>query len=124
MFQIIKKSRKVYFPALFILALSGCATTYENTALKAWDSMAHGHGEDAVKDYEKNVTSDKEKLLKLMDEGILLRVAEKFEESNQKFFAAAKIIDMNGYVSVGEQAVTLLTNEKQTTYQGEDFEKV
>lgn len=106
------------------VALAGCSTTYEKTALKSWDMMASGEAEEAVKTYEEKVTSDKEKLLKFMDEGILLRVAGKYRESNEKFFEAAKIIEASGYLSLGEQGLTLLTNEKQTTYQGEDFEKV
>jgi hypothetical protein len=109
---------------LGVLAFSGCATTYENTAIKSWDLMMRSQSDEALKIYETEVTSEQDKLLKLMDEGILLRTAGKFEESNAKFFQAAKIIDMNGYLDLGEQAVTVLTNEKQQTYQGEDFEKV
>jgi len=108
----------------FLVVLNGCGTAYENTAIKSWGMMKSGEIDAALKNYEKNVTSNKDKLLKLMDEGILLRVAKRYEESNQKFFAAAKIIELNGYLALGEQAVTLVTNEKQTTYQGEDFEKV
>ncbi|MDB5039095.1 MAG: hypothetical protein JWQ35_2623 [Bacteriovoracaceae bacterium] len=116
---------KVSFLCLGLLvSLTGCATNYENTALKAWDQMKRGQTDDAVKTYEKEVTSDKDKLLKLMDEGILFRTAGRFEESNSKFLEASRIIDQNGYLSLGEQSVTVLTNEKQTTYQGEDFEKV
>jgi hypothetical protein len=59
-----------------------------------------------------------------MDEGILLRTAGRFKGSNNKFFEASKIIEMNGYLSLGEQATSLITNERMTTYQGEDFEKV
>ncbi len=110
--------------ALLFLSFSACATHYENTAIKSWDLMRSGQIDDALKSYEKNVTDAKEKLLRLMDEGILFRVAGRFDESNRKFFEAAKMIEMNGYLSLGEQATTLLTNEKQTTYQGEDFEKV
>lgn len=114
-------------PLLFVLGLiflSACATSYENTALKSWDLMRDGRADEALKIYEKDVSDSKEALLRLMDEGILLRAARRFEESNQKFFAAAKIIEMNGYLSLGEQTLTLFTNEKQSTYQGEDFEKV
>ena len=80
--------------------------------------------EPALKLYKEEVTRSEDKLLRLMDEGVLLRVGRQFEESNKRFFEAAKLIEMNGYTSLGEQAATLLTNERQTTYQGEDFEKV
>ncbi len=115
---------KVIFSILSAAILFGCGTSYEGTALRSWSKMKSGAIDSALQDYEKNVTGEKEKLLRLMDEGMLLRVGKRYEESNQKFFAAAKIIEMNGYLSLGEQAVSLLVNEKQTTYQGEDFEKV
>lgn len=86
--------------------------------------MAKGRTEEALSLYEKNVKSPNDQLLRLMDEGILLRVAERFEESNQKFLEAARLIEHSGYISLGEQGLTLLTNEKQKYYQGEDFEKV
>jgi hypothetical protein len=86
--------------------------------------MRRGQTDEALKLYEAEVTSDKDQLLRLMDEGILFRTAGRFSESNEKFFQAAKVIEMNGYLSLGEQSVTLISNEKQTTYQGEDFEKV
>lgn len=121
---MVRSSPLSFFVLVAFIGLSGCATSYENTAVKSWDLMRDGHIDNALDAYKKDVTSDKEALLRLMDEGILLRVGRRFEESNKKFFAADKIIEMNGYVSLGEQAATLVTNEKMTTYQGEDFEKV
>ncbi len=116
------KHRFCFFILLFFCG--ACATTYEDTALKSWDLMRGGRVDEALSLYEKNVTSDQDRLLRLMDEGILLRVGERYKESSEKFFEAAKLIEQSGYLSLGEQSLTLLTNEKQTTYQGEDFEKV
>jgi len=118
-----------FLSILFLIFVSGlvttaCSTAYKGTALNAWDEMANSQIDTALSDYKKNVTSDKDKLLRLMDEGILLRVAKRYKESNQKFLKASDIIEMAGYIDAGEQAVTLVTNEKQTVYQGEDFEKV
>ena len=86
--------------------------------------MSHEEIDRALALYAKEVNSPKDELLRLMDEGVLLRVAKRYEESNQKFLKAAKLIEQNGYISVSEQALTLITNEKQVVYQGEDFEKV
>lgn len=86
--------------------------------------MKRGQTEEALGLYDADVKSDQDKLLKLMDRGILLRSAGRFAESNSQFFEAAKIIDMNGYISLAESTATVLVNEKQQTYQGEDFEKV
>jgi hypothetical protein len=86
--------------------------------------MARGDVDSALGQYQKNVDRSEDKLLRLMDEGLLLRTAGRWQESNQKFFEAARIIELNGYLDVGEETLSLLTNEQQTTYQGEDFEKV
>lgn len=111
------------FVCLAALTL-GCATRYEDASLRSWNLMRDRRVDEALSIYEKDVTDEGDQLLRLMDEGMLLRVAGRFEESNQKFLKAAKIIEQSGYLSIGEQSLTLVTNEKQTTYQGEDFEKV
>lgn len=108
----------------FSFLLQGCATVYEDTATSAWDQMASGEIDEALNDYEENVTSKNDYLLKLMDQAILLRVAGRYEESNEKFFEAAEIIELAGYNTVTDEVSTILTNERQKVYQGEDFEKV
>ena len=114
----------IYVVILGAGLFSGCATPYENAAIKSWDLMAEGKTEAALNFYENDVTSKKDRLLRLMDEGILLRVGGHYKESNEKLLKAADLIEESGYLSLGEQSVTLLTNEKQTTYRGEDFEKI
>lgn len=109
---------------IFTLALLGCGVSYEKAAIKSWDLMKNGKIDEALGIYEKEVTAKNDRLLRLMDEGILLRVGGRYQESNQKFFEASRIIEMAGYISAPEQVVTVLTNEKQQVYQGEDFEKV
>ena len=109
--------------AVVSLFLSACSAAYEGTAIQSWDKMASGNVDAALNDYKDKVKSAKDRLLFLMDEGILLRVAKRYEESNVQFLEAARIIDMAGYTDLGEEAATLLVNEKQKVYQGEDFEK-
>lgn len=80
--------------------------------------------DEALALYEKNVTADRDRLVRLMDEGILHRVKGDYKKSNEVFFEAAKIISMNGYLSLSDEAVSVIGDETLTTYQGEDFEKV
>src|SRR5690606_932548 len=96
------------------VGLIACSTSYEQTAIKSWDLMTRGQVDEALQIYEERVTADKERLLRLMDEGILYRVAKRYDESNSRFLEAAKLIEESGYLSLSEQSVTLLTNEKQT----------
>jgi len=107
-----------------LLVLWGCAKRYETTALKSWDLMSDQRQDQALSLYESEVKRPQDQLLRLMDEGILLRTQGRFQESNQRLMMAAQIVEQNGYVSLSEEGVRLLSDENQTTYQGEDFEKV
>lgn len=120
----INSLNRFFFIMLLSFFLGACATNYQKTALQSWDLMAQGQADRALSMYEKDVTSEPDSLLKLMDEGILLRVAGRYKESNQKFMEAANVIELAGYALASEEIVGMLANEKRSIYQGEDFEKV
>ena len=65
-----------------------------------------------------------DELLYLLDAGLSLHQADRWEESNAYFALAEKHVGLNNYTSVSEQAGTLLTGENTKAYRGEDFEKV
>lgn len=113
------------FYLLFPLGLLGCAQkAYQSTALASWHSMRAGEFDSALVAYEDKVKRSQDYLLKLMDTAILLREAERFDESNQRLLEAANILEQAGYLSADEEAISLVSNEEQKTYQGEDFEKI
>jgi len=114
-----------YFLWLFVVfILVGCSKAYEKTAMASWDQLASGNAKDVFEKYEAEVKEPRDRLLKLMDEGVILRVAGDFKASNEKFFEADKILALAGYTSITEETASVLLNERLKVYQGEDFEKV
>src|SRR6185503_7847510 len=63
-------------------------------------------------------------LLYLLDLGLSLHSAGRYEESNQAFLKADKIAEIKDYTSLSTEGATLLTSENIKDYKGEDFEKV
>jgi len=63
-------------------------------------------------------------LLYLLDLGLSLHSAGKYEESNNAFFRAEKIAEIYDYTSLAAESATLLVSENIKVYKGEDFEKV
>jgi hypothetical protein len=66
----------------------------------------------------------RDQLLYLLDVGLSLHSAGKFEESNVAFLKADKIADIKDYTSLSAETASLISSENMTDYQGEDFEKV
>ncbi len=72
---------------------------------------------------QQGVTS-RDSLLYLLDLGLVLHTAGKFEESNQALAQAEEIAEIKDYTSLATESATLLTSENIKDYKGEDFEKV
>ena len=66
----------------------------------------------------------RDSLLFLLDIGLSLHSAGKYEESNQAFLKADKLADIKDYTSLSQETATLFTTDNLKTYKGEDFEKV
>lgn len=66
----------------------------------------------------------KDGLLFLLDLGLSLHAAGKYEESNRAFLRADKIAEIKDYTSLAAEGATLLTSDNIKQYKGEDFEKV
>jgi uncharacterized protein len=84
-------------------------TDYE-TALRLLDEQLPGHPND--------------RLLYLLDKGMLLHAAERWRESTAVFAEAEKVAAELDIISVTEEAAVLLANERERAYRGEDFERL
>lgn len=91
------------------LFLSG---KYEEAALKL---------EEALK---KQGDSGPDILLYLLDYGLALHAASKFEESNKIFLQADKMAEIKDYTSLAAESASLVTSENIKDYKAEDFENV
>lgn len=109
------------------VALGGCASARvsdtETTRL-----FRGGDYEGAAERLRKGLAEEgegsRDELLYLMDLGLSLHAAGKYDESNQAFLKADKIAEIKDYTSLATEGATLLTGENIKGYKGEDFEKV
>ena len=116
--------------AVFFLAvvlLGGCVSARMSD--RAGDrAFQEGRYSDAVAVFQKGIEQQGEEgrdvLLYLLDAGLALHAAGRFEESNQLFLRSEKIADIKDYTSLSTEAATLVTSDNLTHYKGEDFEKV
>ncbi len=68
-------------------------------------------------------SSDENKLLLMMECGLMLHAGGDFEKSNKVLLPAAKLAELIP-LSVTDQIGAFLTNDANSDYRGEDFEKV
>lgn len=87
-----------------------------------------GQYDDAAASFKKGLEEQGENgrdtLLYLLDLGLSLHNAGKFEESNKVFLKADKIAEIKDYTSLATESATLLTTDQIKDYKGEDFEKI
>jgi hypothetical protein len=103
------------------LASSGCAPSLE----QARSSFYNGKpGETVVILSEADDLKAKDRLLKLMEEGVAYHQLKKYEQSAEVLLEAADLIDEQDYISVSQQAGSLVANEWVTEYKGEYSERL
>jgi hypothetical protein len=108
------------------LLLTGCAGDYiARTAgyRRAYESYQYP---PAIQGFAGEAQSGPQidQLLAMMDEGMVLHAAGKFEESIQVLAQADKLSERLDFVSVSEEAKVLISSERERAYRGEDFEKL
>ena len=111
--------------ALAVL-LTGCAGDYvARTAgyRHAYESYQYP---PAIQGFDGEIKSGPQidQLLAMMDEGMVLHAAGKFEESIKVLAEADKLSERLDFTSVSEEAKVLLSSERERAYRGEDFEKL
>ncbi len=118
----------VFGAALLVLAdLSGCVSARMSDTQISSD-FASGHYDAALKrlnaGLKKQQPNGRDLLLYLMDLGLVLHTAGRYEESTKLFLQADQIADIKDYTSLSAETVTLLSSDNLKDYKGEDFEKV
>ncbi len=116
-------------PALLLvvaLPLWGCATDYVSRTRdvrQAYEAYDH-EGALSRLEPEEQKEGDRDRLLVLMDKGMILHADGKYAESIKVLAEAEKLADALDLVSVSEEAAALVANERQRAYRGEDFERL
>ncbi|MEO7164218.1 MAG: hypothetical protein ABI041_14955, partial [Bdellovibrionia bacterium] len=123
-----KSSFKRFFLCLSIGIIgTGCASA-RMSDVESDNLFRQGRYEEAAIRLQKGAVDQgdngRDLLLFLLDAGLSLHSAGKFEESNKAFQQADKIADIKDYTSLAAETATLLTSDNLKDYKGEDFEKV
>ena len=118
------KARKISILAILFIFLTSCAPDYTKILREPEKKFYSGQPVEAARTFIPHINkSGKDQLLFMMEAGAMLHTAENYEKSIQVFTGAAKIAAVSK-TSITRQAGSLLTNERSTTYNGEDFERV
>ncbi|MFP2909834.1 hypothetical protein ACLESD_33280 [Pyxidicoccus sp. 3LFB2] len=111
---------------LSLLLLSGCASDYvarTRGVRSAYQSEDYPRALEALEGAAR-AGVEKDRLLVLLDKGMVLHAAGKWAESNAVLEEAERLSQTLDGVSISEEAGALVSNERQRAYRGEDFEKL
>jgi uncharacterized protein len=106
--------------------LSGCAGNYvarTQGVRAAYQAEAYDVALNRLEALERG-GSEKDRLLLLLDRGMVLHASGRWSESIPVLAEADRLAAELDVVSVSEEAGTLLTNERERAYRGEDFERL
>lgn len=114
-------------PLLVTLALSvitsGCAT-YSDSFSAIQRDLADRQYDDALKNIEKQSDSKANRVLYLLNKGMVLRMKGDYADSNVAFEAAKAEMERLYAASVSEHTLSFLVNDATVSYGGEDYEQV
>lgn len=121
----MKKIIRIISAVLFISALVSCSSRNYNTEMKNSEELFYkGKYLEAARMLLPGVNSGgKDDLLFMMECGLMLHTGGDYANSNKLFLQAGKTAQMKP-ISISQQAASFLTNDTNSNYRGEDFEKV
>ncbi len=105
------------------LFLSGCATYSDSFAPIQGDLAAQKY-DAALKDIDKQSKNQTDRVLYLLNKGMVLRMKRDFAGSNQALEAAKNEMERLYAASVSQNAMSFLINDATVSYGGEDYEQV
>jgi len=113
--------RPLWLSAIAVFFLSGCKTTPLDQARTKFYA---GKYLEAQRILAKAKPKTKDRLLYLVEEGLILHTAGEYEESNAILLEAAKLSEGLETISASRSAASLVTNDRTKHYRGERFERV
>jgi hypothetical protein len=106
-----------------LAALAACAT-FSDTIQSTERSLAQQQPKAALAEYEKLKPGAADRVLYLMNKGMLLRMTGDYEESTRALEEAKGLIEQLRALSLREQALSFTVNDASKAFIGEDFERV
>lgn len=113
----------VWAGLILTFALSGCATYSDSFGVVQRD-LASQKYDAALKSIEKQSGSKNDRVLYLLNKGMVLRMQRDFAGSNQALEAAKAEMERLYAASVSEHAMSFLVNDSTVSYGGDDYEQV
>lgn len=112
-------------PAFLIaMSLCSCASTYNSKAGAAHAALFRGDYDKAAELIDKVEPSSRDRLLHLMDRGMILHAAGRFEESNRALAEAEELSNAYEPKSISRETSATLWSEEAVNYSGDRHEKV
>jgi hypothetical protein len=106
-----------------LLPLGGCAT-YSAGFAAVETQLAARNYEAALQALENQSHATRDRVLYLLNKGMLLRMKRDYAASNEAFEAAKQLMDQLYGLSLREQTLTFVINDASTSYVGEEYEQV
>lgn len=121
--RLYKTGRAAFF-SVFLLITAGCATYYEQN-IEFQKQFVSGNIDKASQTLDKTAPkpNDRNRLLYLLQKGVVTQMQGEYEESN-RWMEDAYIYTEDMRKTYAQQALSLLTNPMMVPYLGEDFEVV
>ncbi len=114
-----------YLIYLFLIILSACATNYASIIKDTESAYYSGDYASAIPQIRAlaNEADNKDRLLYLMEAGMIFHTKGDYESSIKAFKEAETLAD-NIKVSITRQGLSFLLSDNESNFTGEDFERV
>jgi len=119
---VIYRTAKFGLACLAVLTLQACATPGELQIAR--DQFRYGNTADALQTLSEANISGRNELLLYLDKGLVAQATGSYTESIEAFEKALDIVEKLNYVSVRDQASSLVTSDWAARYAGEVSEKL
>ncbi|PKL17457.1 MAG: hypothetical protein CVV49_10865 [Spirochaetae bacterium HGW-Spirochaetae-5] len=121
----MKKTARIISAILVIFAFVSCSSRNYNEEMKiSEETFYKGKYLEAARLLLPNINkAGKDELLFMMETGLMLHTGEDYQTSNKVLLRAGKLAQLMP-ISITQQAASLLSNDTNSNYRGEDFEKV
>ena len=118
-------SQPALIGCLGILLLASCAGDYVARTRGIREAyQAHDYNQALSGIDRETKGAEIDRLLALLDKGMILHSAGRYQESIEVLAEADRLSRQLDVVSISEEAKTLVSNERERAYRGEDFEKL
>jgi hypothetical protein len=108
---------------LCVFVIAGCATYSSSFGVIEKDLAAQQY-DAALQDIEKQATVKKDRVLYLLNKGMVMRMKHDFVASNEALEAAKTEMERLYAASVHENALSFIVNDATVSYAGDDYEQV